>query len=49
MINGLTDNAEVIEMFSEMVNPDSVVNNHDKSLNSICLRLGGRKTYRLLG
>lgn len=34
--SGLTDKAEVIEMFSEMVNPPCVVNSH-KSINSTCL------------
>lgn len=36
-INGLTHNAEVIEVFSEMVNPACVVNSHDKSINSTFL------------
>jgi len=39
-INGLTDNAEVTEMFSEMINPAGVVNSHDKSVNSTCPTLG---------
>lgn len=28
-------------MLSEMVSPASVVNSHDKSVNSACPRLGG--------
>lgn len=35
-------------MFSEMVNPASVVNSHDKSVNSTCLRLEGKKTIGCL-
>lgn len=35
-ISGLTDNAEVIEMFSETVNLACVVNSH-KSINSTFL------------
>lgn len=43
-INGLTDNAEVIEVFSETVNPSCAVNSHDKSINSTFLgwRVGGK-------
>lgn len=43
-ISGLTDNAEVIEMFSETVNPACVVNSRDKSINSTFLgwRVWGR-------
>lgn len=41
-MDGLTDNAEVIEMLSEMVSPASVVNSHDKSVNSACPRLEGK-------
>lgn len=36
-INGLTNNAEVIEVFSETVNPSCAVNSHDKSINSTFL------------